>query len=249
MDYSLFSARVSSLVALVILFSLSGCYIDLDDDDDNCVSGRGSFETDTYDFSEFSRISNALNADIRITTGRSNHSVSVTAENNILDEIRVRTRGGELILESDRCIQSSDIQIDISVFELTDLFSAGNADIQVTNIWETDDLTINLSGSGTIAAILEVLNTDISISGSGLIDLTGTSTNAEVSIAGSGDYEAFGLKTRNVEVTISGAGNAEIFVEGDLTGAISGSGLINYKGSPESVNVNITGSGRVINRD
>lgn len=246
--YSLARTTFSFFGLFLVLF-ISGCYFDFDDDDDNCVEGRGILVTDVFEFSEFSRISNSLNAQIRITTGRSNHSVTVTAQNNILDQINIRTRGSELILESDGCIHRADLQIDISLFQLTGLFNAGSADIQGTNTWQADELTINLSGSGSIDAILDVIELDASIAGSGLVDLTGSVENAEISIAGLGDYEAFGLESEDSNITISGSGNADVFVRDALTGAISGSGQINYKGNPVTVDVTITGSGRVVNRD
>lgn len=249
MNFYSFQRRIFSFFALSMVLFISGCYIDLDDDDHNCIDGRGSFETDVFEFSEFSRISNSLDAEVRITTGRSNHRVSITSQKNILDEIIVRTRGSELIIESDRCISRADVQIDISLTELTDLFNAGNADIQGTNIWASNELTLNLSGSGSIDAILDVVELEVSIAGSGLIDLTGTAQNAEISIAGSGDYEAFGLESENVDITIAGSGNADVYVTNELTGTISGSGQINYKGNPQSVDVTITGTGRVVNRD
>lgn len=242
------SQKALSFLSLVILFLASGCYIDLDDDRD-CVEGRGSFSTDVFDFSEFNRVSNSLDAEIRITTGRSNHSVTITAQNNVLDQIEVRTRGSELILESDRCIERGDVQIDIALSELKGLFNAGSADIVGTNIWETDDLVLNLSGSGSISAILEVADLDVSIAGSGVVDVSGMADDVQISIAGSGDYEGYGLESVDTDVTIAGSGNAEILVFDELTGAISGSGRVFYKGDPGVVDITITGSGRVENRD
>ncbi len=246
--HSLVRTTLSFFSLFLILF-ISGCYFDFDEDDDNCIEGRGTFVTDVFEFSEFNRISNSLNAHIRITTGRSNHSVTITAQNTVLDQINIRTRGGELILESDRCIHRADLQIDISLYELTGLFNAGSADVQGTNVWEADGLTINLSGSGSVDAILDVIESDVSIAGSGHVDLTGSVENAEISIAGSGDYEAFGLASEDSDITISGSGNADVFVRDELTGSISGSWRINYKGNPRIVDVTVTGSGRVVNRD
>ncbi|MEM8565646.1 MAG: head GIN domain-containing protein [Bacteroidota bacterium] len=244
--YSLFIRLLLSCFCGILLLSISGCYFDFDDDDYDCIDGRGSFVTETYDLSEFRRISNSLNADVRITTRSTNHRVTVTGQNNVLEEVTVRIRGGELILEPDKCLENTNLQVDISLAELTGLFNAGSADIKGTNIWETDELVVNLSGSGTIDAILAVSLVNASIAGSGLIDFTGSTEKAEVSILGSGDYMAFGLETGDTNITISGSGKANIYVSDELSGAISGSGSINYKGTPSNIDVNITGSGRVV---
>ncbi len=239
-----------SIIVSIFLLGLTGCYIDLDDDDDfDCIEGRGNFVSEIYDLSEFTRISNSLNANITITTGQSNHRVTVRGQKNVLDELEVRTRGSELILESDRCIERGELEIDISLSEIIAVYNAGSADISGTNVWESTKLTLNLSGSGSIEAIVEANEVDLSIAGSGIIDLTGSSNEGNVSIAGSGDYLAFGMEVHDYDVTISGSGNAEIFVNERLTGTISGSGRIYYRGFPNSVNVNIAGSGDVIDNN
>ncbi len=237
-----------SVTFTLALVSLSGCYISLDDDDFHCVRGRGALKTETYNLSEFSSISNSISAAIFITTGSANHRVVVSARGNVLDDLNVRTRGGELIIGSDRCVENGDVEIDIFMAELEGLFNSGSASISGTNTWETNHLVLNLSGSGKIDAQLDVNSADASIAGSGDLELSGTVREVDLSIAGSGNMEAFGLETATCDINIAGSGNAEIFASEELTGTISGSGTIRYKGSP-SVKVNITGSGRVVDNN
>lgn len=230
-----------------MLVTLSGCYITLDDDDNfYCVNGRGAMRTETYDLTEFTKISNSVDATLRITTGSDNHRVSVSARGNTLDEVKVRTRDGELILDTDRCIDDADVQVDIFLQELNDLFSAGSGDIIASNTWITNEMTVNLSGSGNIEGLLEVNTLEAFISGSGNMTLSGSSGEAQLSIAGAGNLRAFGLAMDRCNVTIAGSGNMEVLVHDELKGSISGSGRVLYKSDPGVIEVRITGSGRLV---
>ena len=66
-------------------------------------------------------------------------------------------------------------------------------------------------------------------------------------ISGSGTVNLRGCTFAGAEIRISGSGNGLLTLgSGDLTGSISGSGSITYRGSPTRVDVRTSGSGRVI---
>ena len=71
------------------------------------------------------------------------------------------------------------------------------------------------------------------ISGSGNVLLDGKSTEAEYRIAGSGDINATELKVDNVNARISGSGSIRCYATENLTGGVSGSGNVAYKGNPQ----------------
>ena len=67
----------------------------------------------------------------------------------------------------------------------------------------------------------------------------------KVYLLGSGGFYGFPLSASTCQVDISGSGNCEVTVDNDLDVVIEGSGSVYYKGSP-SIEVDITGSGRVV---
>jgi len=67
----------------------------------------------------------------------------------------------------------------------------------------------------------------------------------KVYLLGSGSFYGFPLSASTCQVDISGSGNCEVTVNNDLDVVIEGSGSVYYKGSP-SIEVDITGSGRVV---
>ena len=56
---------------------------------------------------------------------------------------------------------------------------------------------------------------------------------AEYHIAGSGDINATELKVDNVNARISGSGSIRCYATENLTGGVSGSGNVAYKGNPQ----------------
>ena len=79
-------------------------------------------------------------------------------------------------------------------------------------------------------------DTQVNISGSGNVLLDGKSTEAEYHIAGSGDINATELKVENVNARISGSGSIRCYATENLTGGVSGSGNVAYKGKPDEIN-------------
>ena len=68
----------------------------------------------------------------------------------------------------------------------------------------------------------------------------------ELAISGSGRFEGLGLQASSYDVDISGSGSAKISVTEAIYSQISGSGSIHYKGNPQKVRSDVSGSGRVM---
>jgi hypothetical protein len=113
---------------------------------------------------------------------------------------------------------------------------------------DNGEITMKLTGSGGITIDnMRTTGINANITGSGSIIFNGPDTcyASNIQANGSGNMFAFGIKTRNSDVVLGGTGNVEVFVTDTLTGTLSGSGNLSYRGSP-FVNVNVLGSGQLI---
>jgi hypothetical protein len=108
----------------------------------------------------------------------------------------------------------------------------------------SNDLSLEISGSGDINGDIITNNLNASISGSGNMNLTGNAKNSTLNISGSGNINAQGLIQEYCVASISGSGNITASVSKTLHAIISGSGSIYYLGNPV-VTTQITGSGHV----
>jgi len=83
------------------------------------------------------------------------------------------------------------------------------------------------------------------INGAAQLDMGGTCENCVIDINGATNIKAYELVTAKSDLTISGAGNCEIFVTDTLTAKIEGLGSVTYKGDPAKVIPRTSGLGSV----
>ncbi len=129
---------------------------------------------------------------------------------------------------------SGEIEADVS----------GSGRLQVGGTCKMYDSDV--SGSGHVVMTMNVYETaSLGISGSGKIEASGSAGIVKADISGSGNVLAIGLESNKCEVRISGSGDVEIAVKEELDANITGSGTVSYKGNPNHVNSNASGSGKV----
>jgi len=67
-------------------------------------------------------------------------------------------------------------------------------------------------------------------------------------LAGASDLNAFNLKVREADVSVSSAGDADIYVSEKLTARASSAGDINYQGNPRYIDAHSSSAGGVRKR-
>lgn len=228
----------------ILILSMSGCIID--DDIFDCEKGRGDMTTEELYLSDFESIQLNIAADVYISQGPQ-LEVIVEGQRNIINLLETDVRNGEWEIEFDKCVKNYDkLDIFITMPEVKEITLAGSGDIFTESVILGDAIKLNISGSGTIFADVDAEDVEGRISGSGRINLGGVCDDLDFTISGSGELSAFDLLSEFGDITISGSGDAEVFIENTLKIRIPGSGNVFYKGNPD-LDVIITGSGSVIN--
>jgi carbon monoxide dehydrogenase subunit G len=121
---------------------------------------------------------------------------------------------------------------------------SGSGRLEVSGSCKTFDSDV--SGSGRVVMNMNVYeNATLGISGSGKIEGKGSAGILRAEISGSGHVAALNLEANKCVVRISGSGDVEITVKNELDANISGSGTVSYRGNPDKVNSNASGSGKV----
>ena len=159
---------------------------------------------------------------------------------------------GEVIGEGK--FNAGDLSLDVSGSGSLDLEVAASGNLRTAvsgsgrmNVKGTSkEMSSQVSGSGRVSLAVNVSeDTDFSISGSGKIEASGRANELKTSISGSGKVIASNLEVSKADIHISGSGSAEVNVKDELEARISGSGNVRYKGDPDKVNSNSSGSGSV----
>lgn len=201
----------------------------------------------TLDIAEFSKLELMLSANLVLTQGTT-QSVEIEGSSEFINDINKEVRNGswEIYYKTrGRNYNPPEINIYITVSNLNKVAVAGSGKIRSVNTFRTNEMDVEVSGSGQIALIAEVADLDIEVSGSGGVIMDGQTRELDVEISGSGKVNTTKLTAEQVEVAISGSGRAEVHANQQLDASISGSGKVAYTGSP-SIQSNVTGSGSVL---
>ncbi|MEZ4984323.1 MAG: head GIN domain-containing protein [Saprospiraceae bacterium] len=171
-------------------------------------------------------------------------SVSITAQQNIIDLIETTVDGGVWKIKTAKNIYAhAPIRLNITVPYLDFVGLSGSGGIFSDGTFRhTGAVKLAISGSGDIRFNTTATEISGAVSGSGDIELGGTCEQLSLRISGSGDIHTLALKAEEVDVHISGSGDIRTQASESLEVAISGSGDVYYQGSPK-VHSRISGSG------
>ncbi len=186
------------LLYFSMVFMATSCvFIDLDDDDDNDISikGQGELVEREIAISDFSEISNIGVMDINVSFGDET-SVTLKAQENLMDYITCETNGGELKL---------GVENNVSISTSKGMY----ADIVMQNSLEN----INIIGTGNITLAGEKQdNLYINIIGTGNVNAFGLEVdNCEIRSTGTGNCEVFVSESLTVYIT----GVGKVYFKGD----------------------------------
>lgn len=211
----------------------------------DCIEGEGPTVNETRNVSGFDAIELEASANVIITKS-DDFEVKIKGQQNILDILRTRLRSRTLVIEFDEsCVMNTrNLEIFISMPEITEIQIDGSGDIESGDAFTTDDLYLGVSGSGSIELEINATSVESEINGSGSIYLTGQTDRFSSSIRGSGDIKADQLKSDRAKVYIGGSGSTYVYAVDDLDASISGSGNVHYVGNP-TINTKVHGSGEV----
>lgn len=232
-------------IALISLTVLSSCKNGF-----FCVQGEGERIVQTKEVRDFEKIIFDIEANLHITKS-DEISVTIDAQQNILEQIDLLVSGDELTIKSDKClIKHEGIDIYISMSDLSKLTMNSSGEIFVADTFAVENLSLELNGSGNVTfddiTVFQTLTTVIN--GSGNLYLSGSDTTNihNIEVNGSGNIEAYKALTNETRVRVNGSGNSFVYCLDKLGVQIYGSGNVSYKGTPDINSIN-DGSGKLIN--
>ncbi len=194
----------------------------------NYLKGSGKKATVSRRVSDFRGIKITGTLDLVYTQGR--HSVKITGDENIINNIRTEVKGGVLEIYSDKHF-TTDMPITVTVTSprLDSIIIDGSSDVSLRNI-SSDKFLIQLKGTGDITA-------------------AGKVKSLTVDVFGSGDVNARELMADHVEAQLNGTGDLYVTALQSLNATVSGAGDIVYYGNPPVVNSNAFGVGDISSGD
>ena len=169
-------------------------------------------------------------------------TVSIYGSDNLVDLLEVSTVNGVLQVNIKKGVKilsgERRLKVIASSPSVNQVDIKGSADVYLKGTIKGNDLNLNIAGSGDIEAEnLQYANIFALVKGSGDIDLKNVKATTVMSeVNGSGDISAEKLAATNVVATVAGSGDIVCYASRQLDARVSGSGDIEYKGSPSVVN-------------
>lgn len=210
------------------------------------TTSQSNAQKETRDVDEFTEISFGISGNLYLKQGSQQ---SVVLEGDDLDEIETDVSGGKLRIRHSRNFRwdwgRERVDVYITITRLDAISLSGSGKVIGESTFKTDNLDLTVSGSGNLDLDIDADEVDSGISGSGDIELRGRAGSHDVSISGSGKLTADDLEIGYYKIHISGSGSCRIHATKEIDASVSGSGSIYYRGDPDKVYSQTSGSGKI----
>jgi len=210
------------IVALSLLVLLSaGC-------DWRGIRGNGTMKTEQRPVTAFTRIEAGGFYKIHWQPGPP--SLSLTTDENLLSHIETRMNGSVLKIETHGQISPTHgVTVVITSPSLTGAELSGAVKLEAAQL-SGDRFALDTSGATKVS-------------------LAGRANRLIASLTGASRLNAENFQAEDVEISVTGAGRADVTATNSLKAAITGAGRVSYGGNPKSVEKKITGAGKISPRD
>ncbi len=228
------------IISALFFLSACDCPDDLGFDDGPLIEEELEFED------EITGIELDIQAEVILQQG-DEQKVMIEARQDIIDEIETDVNNGTWRIGFDWFDWfHHDIRIYVTLPSIEYIKQDSRGEIRTDGIFtQEQDLEVEIKSSGDVELEVYLKKLITQIEGRGDIILSGEVEQNEISMKGSGVLRAFGCKASETEIKLEGSGDAYLSVQNSLTGSLSGSGDIYYRGAPE-VDIIVTGTGEVI---
>jgi hypothetical protein len=163
--------------------------------------------------------------------------VKVEASPEVLARVRTEVDGKTLKIYRERqkgslhTGKSEKVTVYVTCPRLTGLSVSGASDVRGESPLTAEAFTLKASGASDVSLQLTAQQLTASASGASDIRLTGQVERQQVQVSGASDYRAYELRSQQADVQASGASDAFVYVDGELTSRRSGASDVHYKGN------------------
>lgn len=212
------------------------------------IVGNGNIVNQSRPVTGFSGIDVSGALEVYVTQD-SVFSVNVETDSNIQEFIEVFKDGETLVIRprKNTNIRASEknVKVYVKAPVYTHFEASGACDIYGSDtISRSGSIDIDLTGASTIDLAIDAPAIKVYSSGASTVKLKGVTKDLTAHGSGSNDLNCFNLLAETVNVTISGAGHADVYASVRLDATASGAASINYRGDAD-VKSNTSGAASI----
>lgn len=196
----------------------------------------------------FTGIKVSSGVDVYLKQG-DNESITVEADENLHEYIITEVKGGILHVYTEANIRDAEKErVYVTMKEINSVETSSAGDVVGESPVRSERLELSASSAGDITLEIYTKLVEIDISSSGDMTLSGETDNLKADLSSAGDLKAYKLKTREADISVSSAGDADINVSEKITARASSAGDINYTGDPKYIDVHTSSAGGIHKR-
>lgn len=230
------------LMILVLCMSISGC---IDGQIRKTVYGNKNVVKKERSTEAFTGIDVGSTIDVFLSQG-DKISVEVEADENLHEYIKTEVKNEILNVYTDVNIREAEKKrVNVTMKDITSLSCTSAGDLFGVTPVKSENLRISCTSAGDIKLELYAKTVDLDISSSGDLSMTGEADKLNADLSSAGDLNAYEFKVKEADISVSSAGDADIYVTEKLRTDASSAGDVNYKGDPKNVDAHTSSAGGV----
>jgi hypothetical protein len=231
-----------SIIGLLALGWVVGC-----SEEDSWVQGTaekgsGDLETRVLGFSDFNRVE--VGPAFRIEIARSDmFSVSITADDNLIDEIEVSRSGDALVIGlTSGGYDFTTLRAEITMPELYGLELDAATTCTVEGFDSSHDFDATLTAASMVTGDMTVGDAYFNISAASRVDLSGSARDIVVEACAASVADLADFPVNNADVTLTGASQGTVNLDGTLDANLSSASTLEYIGEPAMGDIQASGA-------
>lgn len=250
MNHRNLRGRAASFASALLALVLTTACVDISiNGDGEGVSGSGDLVTREIDASGFSKLNISHAYDATIRAGDS-FSVSVTADDNLIDSVDIAASGDTLRADLDGVdsLRNVTLRLDVTMPALTEVELSGASHADIEGFGSIEELRLDASGASSFNGSIDVGRLELRLSGASRAELRGNAGAADLEADGASHLELRDLEIETASANLSGASSGTVTVSGALDVDLSGAARLEYGGDPQLGDVDTSGGATLSSR-
>ncbi len=235
-----------------IIFGLLATVLVFTSCENDSIRASGEVTTREFTFSGYTTVKVGGAFDVFVQFSETEESVRIEANENLQDRLEVRVVGTTLRIQPEDNLQikgNATLRAFITTNALSNFDISGASALTLEDQWIVDNGSITMSGASNFTGEVTANELEIRTSGASDVDIFGAVEALNADLSGSSDLKDFDLQVQRLDIDLSGSSDAFLSVNQSIEIDASGSSSLNYRGNPEILRQNLSGSSELRRRN
>lgn len=215
-----------TVLSLIVATVFSGCQVA--GRLGNHITGSGNRHVERRQVADFNAIQASGAYQVTVVCGK-DRSLEIEADDNILPLIKSEVKGGRLVISNDDGFNTrTSPSVRITVPDLKELSAPGASNVEVSNV-KNDSFTIDIEGATKLHCSGETNSLSVNLSGAGSVDARDLhAQTANITSNGAGFVSVYAAD--HLDTTINGVGSVDYYGNPKTVNKqVNGVGSVNKK--------------------